>query len=193
MDSEVTELLYLWSIWHLLFNKALQQLIILYLYTTHHCTLRQLTVFQGEIVRQLCNIALQHTDTSVCGGKDHLYNSYHITSKTWVVWLKSLVLRIKMISISLPHTLISSPNLVSISQTENNNKLFYGAFNLAASRCEFDYFMQKKNIILTHCFATKQNSFLQNATYSFIYILLVILCNLQGIQKCNLMISKYHR
>lgn len=65
----------------LVINMALL-LIMLYLYTTHPYSLRQLTVLQGEIGRQLCNIAVQHTDTSVFGGKDHSYNSYHITSKT---------------------------------------------------------------------------------------------------------------
>lgn len=52
---------------------------------------------------------------------------------------------------------------------------------LAASRCEFNYFMLK-NIILTHCFATK---FISSKCHvlSQIYIL-EIQCNLQGIQKC---------
>ena len=164
MDSEVTELLYLWSIWHLLFNKALQQ-VMLYLYTTHHCTLRQLTVFQGVIVRQLCNIALQHTDTSVCGGKDHSYNSYHITSKTWVVWPKSLVLRIKMISLSLPHTLVSSPTLVSISQTENDNNLFYDAFG---SFKMWIYFMQKKHH--SHTLFCHKTKFISSKCHVLFYL-----------------------
>ena len=135
MDSEVTKLLYLWSMWHLLFNKALQQLM-LYLYTSHHCTLRQLTVFQGEIVHQLCNIALHHTDTSVCGGKDHSYNSYQITSKTWVVWPKSLVLRIKMISISLLPLC-----LYHIQKTI----ITCFMMPLAASRCELIISCRKKH------------------------------------------------
>ena len=52
---------------------------MLYLYTRHHHSLGWLTVFQGEIAHQLCSIALQYTDTSVCGGIDHLYNSYHLS------------------------------------------------------------------------------------------------------------------